>query len=103
MSKHSRGPWRAGTPGGAIGTGYYCIPVWDAEETEWKGPGEICSVGRNNLEEAKANARLIAAAPEMLNALINVAIHFRMFEPITDGEKAIHDEVIAVLKKVEGK
>jgi hypothetical protein len=76
MSKHTPGPWRiqgavtiTGKPGG--------IPrflVWPAEETE-TSVVEICEIDCQiegnytcNIAEAKANARLIAAAPELLAA-----------------------------------
>lgn len=65
MSKHTPGPWSALTPDQfgrpvqadwvvAVGDAYICVgPQWDEEYRD----------------ESLANARLIAAAPEMLEAL----------------------------------
>ena len=73
MTRHTPGPWRiqgavtiTGQPGG--------IPrflVWPAEETE-TSVAEICEIDCQiegnytcDIAEAEANARLIAAAPDM--------------------------------------
>lgn len=59
MAKHTPGPW------GAIGTEVK-TPGPTSRIICWTGQPEIARV------EARANARLIAAAPDMLNALLDV-------------------------------
>ena len=54
MSKHTPGPWTAREPNGP-GMGWRVGPAW-LGEAPWS-------------EETSANARLIAAAPDMLAAL----------------------------------
>lgn len=54
MSKHTRGPWKVSSAIGAI---------FDAEGRP------IMTGGRNDGAEPWANARLITAAPELLEAL----------------------------------
>ncbi|MUV13536.1 hypothetical protein [Noviluteimonas gilva] len=64
MSAHSQGPWT----------------LRDSEIPEWQNPLQIedvhglcvVSLERGRLHDAESNARLIAAAPEMLDALVAV-------------------------------
>lgn len=69
MSKHTPGPWKADTPR----FGYQNVRQ---DPADWDGRGYqlICTVpqskkGTNYGEMFEANARLIAAAPELLEAL----------------------------------
>ena len=60
MSKHTKGPWKIGTP-----------PP-NGEQTIGDARGMMVAVATTGIgmgEETKANARLIAAAPELLDAL----------------------------------
>jgi len=56
MSGHTPGPWWASTNGLEVGT----VPMMDVK---------VAKVSGANYEEAKANARLIAACPDLLEAL----------------------------------
>ena len=62
MSAFTAGPWKRGHMGDA--------------ETAWIGPDFdqplVAKVDRNDRDEWEANARLIAAAPDLLAALIKV-------------------------------
>lgn len=80
-AKHTKGPWRIsqnvsrhviGPKGGVVTCG----------ELTWDGPGST--------EVADANARLIAAAPEMLDELINMTARFKaaIMQAGTDEEFA---------------
>lgn len=65
MSKHTPGPWIVGQPEDHP----YMVQKMDDEEY-WFHSIADCEVGENMTEEeGKANARLIAAAPELLEAL----------------------------------
>ena len=63
MSEHTKGPWRIGTPGPngcfTIGTNNGLMTAMIAHSVNYP----------NQKEEAIANANLIAAAPDMLEAL----------------------------------
>lgn len=67
MSKHTPGPWVVGeqNKGPVAGT----VPVHTADYMEaYRGGQLVCSV-YGTAAFSEANARLIAAAPEMLDAL----------------------------------
>lgn len=66
MTKHTPGPWRIGDAGAAI----------FGPKTDAPSPATIVSaMGKagGDVSAMRANARLIAAAPDMLNALRDVA------------------------------
>jgi len=73
MSKHTPGPWKVIRRGP-------CGPAQESfwigyGETEWRGPGSIVQVvaeGSARKDVVEANARLIAAAPELLQALLEL-------------------------------
>jgi hypothetical protein len=87
-SKHTPGPWRVEWPfeGGALIT---------AED----GHGEIAQVKTrysktNNIEEAHANARLIAAAPDLLALVRSYATTYPLDE--------YYDKATAAIAKATG-
>jgi|ERR1043166_3400052 hypothetical protein len=66
-SAHTPGPWKINTRF-EVDRGDVAQIIQDSDSI----PGEeqwICDVGMQHLEDCKANARLIAAAPELLAAL----------------------------------
>lgn len=68
MSKHTKGPWALGVEGdGAVGS-VYCDNALGSRVAIVYGPGQQFTAFTRVEEEA--NARLIAAAPELLEALI---------------------------------
>jgi hypothetical protein len=75
MTAHSQGPWRVvfSKKNGAA------LSIQSSEG--WDVPGAVCAVVRQNgigmpaCNIGKANARLIAAAPDMLAALQYVSRH----------------------------
>ncbi len=76
MSKHTEGPWNVCEPVGWIPQGRH----WTAEQMMdmwWVGkrPGVAVALidgSTEGREEAEANARLIAAAPELLSELLKL-------------------------------
>lgn len=72
MSKHTKGPWKIGTPGP---NGCYTIGTERGLMTAMIAHS-ICEP--DQVEEAKANAALIAAAPELLEALQRT-----LYQPLT--------------------
>lgn len=69
MAQHTPGPWTVFSPGDEAWPGIEApevgtsIAVFENKESEYAG------IQGRNREEALANARLIAAAPDMLAAL----------------------------------
>ena len=97
MSAHTPGPWRAVTP-----------------ENGHRRPTQIRS-DRNSIastafapdlstDEIIANARLIAAAPELLEAVYSAIAHFAdtsaRVRPLNDAERAELHQLEAVADKV---
>lgn len=94
--KHTPGPWFV-VP--SQGTTYI-------RTTESAVPGEsaIAEVikGRRNLSALEANARLIAAAPEML-AVLKVVERLLRHTVLTPDGEMVHDEVKAVIALAENR
>ena len=82
MSKHTPGPWRSPREPNGKGHGWQAGPAWLGTEAY--------------SEETAANARLIAAAPELLESLKLLMADERIGGP--DGAKAR-----AAIDKAEGK
>jgi hypothetical protein len=101
MSKHTKGPWHVGT-----GNGEGSVFA-DTGRTRLEQGGttlySICSVTRGwNDGEDAANARLIAAAPDMLAMLHEVLALLN--NPDADGTDAnrVEREILAVIAKATG-
>lgn len=104
MSKHTPGPWHCwtytdcdGDPR-ADGVAYevHCFSIH--EPTEPYNGHELGSG-----EEARANARLIAAAPDLLEALKRMHAAFNAKKPIPTAEgNALEAMCRAVIGKAEG-
>ena len=63
MSKYTKGPWKYGVKDAHIGGGIMHVYKYYINS-------DICTlIMPNNQQELEANAKLIAAAPEMLEAL----------------------------------
>jgi hypothetical protein len=92
--KHTPGPWVIQTDN----RGFYWI-----DKLTNDGGFSICNLG--NVEEAKANAALIAAAPELLEACRDTLTRLEWWEE--DRENRCIDNAFAVLKcaiaKAEGR
>lgn len=71
MSKHTPGPWMVRSTG-SVGTDNMMVAnVYPMED--------------QNLEEHDANARLISAAPELLDALLGVVEYTALFDDFTQA------------------
>ena len=94
MSKHTTGPWEAGiNPKWILGGSNFHVvrPKEEFPHGLW-----VADCGRPGDDEAEANARLIAAAPDLLRALKDMVDFFDGYQ----GMKFIHcKEAIA---KAEG-
>ena len=96
MSKHTEGPWSVVEHDHAI-----CIQTESPSKTKY-GASRYAAIGgfdrndRAQLEEARANARLIAAAPELLEALTDCVEHMHWTQP--QGEAALKKAKAAIAK-----
>ena len=104
MAEHTKGPWRIfdkfGENHHGIESGCLSIIVWG----DISDPNDQCGVRGDTPEEALANARLIAAAPQMLSALKAIRETYRGTEGLLGATVAAKiraiDEAIAA---AEGK
>jgi hypothetical protein len=98
MSKHTPGPWNVRFDGKHFNI--------DATPTGDKPEGQSFFIGYSGMADSEANARLIAAAPEMLEMLKGAAKTMRqilrgdMMAKITHADLGDVEEVIA---KAEGR
>jgi hypothetical protein len=65
---------------------------WKADGCDVTGPATTIAIALNKYDVGRANARLIAAAPDMLEALRPFAEWARQYELSTAGD--IRDEVM---------
>lgn len=110
MSEHTPGPWTVEDP---LGPETLWI-VEDGKETyEWRCIAMVCRDDPPNsggeetdkpilAHEQAANARLIAAAPELLAALHEMTREYR-FEMGNDHQKAAWTLARTVIAKAEGR
>jgi len=97
QAKHTPGPWltdRNNVHTGQIATIHHClnnnwVEVWTDKWAE-TGLGEA---------EQEANARLIAAAPELLDALVEAASGYSEF---SEGDREILRKCRAAIAKATG-
>jgi hypothetical protein len=83
-AKHTPGPWNVGQDSS------FGISVWGEEHV-----ADVKNWGR---EERQANASLIAAAPELLEALSATVAVLRSFAAMAPQEGWAADEIAAVLR-----
>jgi hypothetical protein len=115
MSKHTPGPWfipsTAGSSGGvAHASGYVCFTAIPRKVDEARQPGESWLDMRNRTQqdrdatavEESANARLIAAAPELLEALIDARKQLQDYEEALNGEDYNSPSINAAIAKATG-
>ena len=90
VTKHTRGPWEMMPP---LGEGNYSVM---SSKVNAGGNWYVAEIHNGSHAEAQANARLIAAAPELLDALRLVLAH--------DGRLtgADWDTIRAAVDKAEG-
>lgn len=116
MSKHTPGPWTISKHGNYLS-------IMDGSGDAVRGPATVCGLYQNR-DTTEANARLIAAAPDLLAELKEALIHIRCAaisvsnKPLTKdfpetGEKlvirgqgdvlrAVAESIEAVIRKAEG-
>ena len=99
---HTPGPWKVATTYKAASLGRFSIRAWN-DQAHTLARVAVPTTRKMDVEEANANARLIAAAPEMLDALkFSRSVH------VTQGifdlrERMAVEKINAVLAKIEGK
>ena len=116
MSKHTPGPWHLGTPSAAYDNSHMCevmteyatknegatVGCHDVICRTWS-PNHMASSVRLSWQECYANARLIAAAPELLEALRTLLSYANTLEMRldADGEHRAMQQARAAIAKAE--
>jgi len=103
MSKHTPGPWEASEPDESY---HDVIRIWAVGQShEDYVPVAICPTKPSSTQQllgvpntSVSNAALIAAAPDMLEALETVAMHIESDNALWD----VYPNVISVIAKAEG-
>lgn len=105
MSGHTPGPWFTGH---LCRDDHSCACPYIYSEAQ-PGMGAVATVGAevgedvNTIEEAKANQRLIAAAPELLHACRLIAQNApRVRDWLSDNDPAALLQVLAAIDKATG-
>ena len=95
-TQHTPGPWHSQRPHGSD------IPVWGVDEKS-RGCVALVNMSAERATEAAANARLIAAAPEMYEAL-KALVESLDWEAKRSGTTyAGHEDARAAIAKAEGR
>lgn len=94
MSKHTPGPWELYLVSAKQKDGTFIQDVGDSM-------GPAMRLVHTNNEEAQANARLIARAPELLETLKRVQYQLEMGNQISKGD-AFHEKVKETISKAIG-
>ena len=107
--KHTPGPWTfiTITPG-SRGVGCFLLNVPDIDrkpgQPDYRALGEIrCLNPRRISDEDRANARLIAAAPDLLEALRAVLRQFDCVCEQTPEDNRVYDQALAAIAKATRK
>lgn len=98
MSKHTPGPWKTWSKPAGRGTVPFIVPAGDADD---EAIAQVFGGGRTEAERG-ANALLIVAAPEMLQALKSVAARNALPKSEADWIK-LQEIVSAAIARAEGK
>ena len=101
-AKHTPGPWYHTGNVENVGTDFlWCGQVQPLREPR-RYVGDICNIQSCDhiqgitVDEAQANARLIAAAPDMLDACRQALLHF-------EDDQTISHVLAAAIAKAEGR
>lgn len=99
-AKHTPGPWKM-SHGGLPGDSGFSIASDSAEADNVKITAECwpCTiVSEDHRQELFANGRLIAAAPELLEALEMMAECWQNGSPVCAGSEVAKDAIAAIAK-----
>jgi hypothetical protein len=98
MSEHTPGPWRISRhPDGEVDSPAQFTRIYGPQPSRW-----VADVGYYEAEW-KANAHLIAAAPDLLASLKELSEWMRSHCGPSDGVHDMLIRAVAVLAKVEGR
>jgi len=88
MSEHTPGPWDASL-NETLPTARYCGAI-------------VARVGCGEVEEIKTNARLITAAPDLLDILKRLVMYYENSATQPEAKAKIRDAKAAIAKAEEG-
>jgi hypothetical protein len=105
MSKHTEGPWSFAHNGaGDFKTA--CIDICQSNSKEFRGQVAYLQSAEHiegiTMAECEANARLIAAAPDLLEALEMMLTTRENERSLRGKESPLHDRARAAIAKARG-
>ena len=100
MSGHTKGPWEVARTDAGIIVRTESVKKTRAGASRYAAIGGFDRSDPEQLAEALANARLIAAAPELLEALTDCVEHMHWTQP--QGEAALKKAKAAIAKATGG-
>ena len=112
QTKHTPGPWRLTESGDAIVSADGGTLIVETGQDYWKNleaaaAGASSDIAKRHLPQVRANARLIAAAPELLEALVAILetadLSFGEGEQAAKVGNAVISQARAAIAKAEGK
>jgi len=92
-AKHTKGEWEFKKGGNFSGTFVNFICTGDIHIAQTRG-----STSEMTAEENEANAKLIAAAPDMLEALLEAKGMYEKLEPV-GGWQGVYEQIEYAIKK----
>jgi hypothetical protein len=97
---HTKGPWKVDGANAQWGDGTKVRAIWG---NEGEGMGAVAWVTDDYFEELEANARLIAAAPELLEACkLTAAIVTDKYDARNVSLEAAWDAATEAIAKAQG-
>ena len=112
QTKHTPGPWRLTESGDAIVSADGGTLIVETGQDYWKNleaaaAGASSDIAKRHLPQVRANARLIAAAPELLEALVAILetadLSFGEGEQAAKVGNAVISQARAAIEKANGK
>lgn len=81
MSGHTKGPWTA------VQGVFWTVEALDGQRVANTLDSECLFIGAEEFDQSQANANLIAAAPDLLDALENLLWHAEQLEEFQESER----------------
>ena len=102
MKTHTKGEWKLNPLPNPTNPDYYCLYAKDGDHTTVEHIVTITSNGLNNKNEIHANAKLICAAPDLLDALVYILPSLKEHNDLSgdDYAKECYNKAIQAVSKM---